>query len=135
MSIFKAFETDPALVERGFWADFGEDGGEWLLAFAGVSNKPYQILFEKKMRPYRVVSDDNAPMSDRARKVMQDVWAEIIVLDWKNVKGDDEQPIEFSKENVLMVWDRAPAMWQRIIRVATDHNNFLKSALDGARKN
>ena len=136
MSVFKQFETDPGLVEKGIWVDLGEEAGEWLLAFAGEGNKEYQRELEKRLRPYRVAMDvGSVMMNERVQKIVQEVWAEKIVLGWKGVIGDDKQPIEFTKANVMMVFDRAPALWQRLARIATDHQNYLKSALQAALKN
>lgn len=135
MSIFKAYEVDNSMATRGMWADLGEDGGKWLLAYAGAENKDFQKAIELAMRPIRVAFDLDAAPTDRVRKVSQGVWAKHIVLGWEGVKDDSEIDIPFSAENVLMVWERAPAIWIRIIRIANDHNNFLKSLLDVARKN
>lgn len=145
MSIFRAYETDQGLVEKGIWADLGEDGGEWLLAHAGETNKGYAKAMALKLKPYAVQIDAGVMPSEKMKKLIIETWADWIVLDWSRdghptkdsraIRGDDEEPLPFSKENVVMVLERAPALFARLSKIAADHQNFLKAQLEQAAKN
>lgn len=133
MGIYKAFDTDAELIQRGIVLDFGD--GEWVrISRAGNGNKRFQQRFEALMKPHRRALELGTLDDAKATEVMHQVFAETIILEW-NVTGPDGEKIEFTKENAMKLFKELPDFFMEIKRNAEDRANFRRQRLEDEKGN
>jgi hypothetical protein len=118
MSLYSNFQTDPNLEKTGVWIDYGTF--RVLLAFAGGANKRYLSLMDKKFKPLRQAIQAGTLDNDRAQKMLMDLYAEAVILDWETIYEDvPQQGIEgpkgellpFTVENVKLTFLNLPNLF------------------------
>ena len=79
--MYKSFETDTNAEVQGIWLEYPTFSIR--IARAGGSNKKFQKQMENKTRPHRRSIQTETFENEQAVKLMQAVYADSIVLDWK----------------------------------------------------
>lgn len=119
MDLKKAFATDEQKEIEGVWIEIGENA-ELLIARAG--NPKYNKLLEKLQKPHRAaIARDRLPINV-ARKMIIEVLAETVLLDWKNIEYDGH--LEYSKENALMLLTKLKDFRELVSDLAREEANF-----------
>lgn len=112
-NLFKLFKTDEKVEKDGIILQYGD--AEFRVARAGASNTKFQKLLERKLKPYRRQLQMEMAEEKVIRGLMMEVYAETIVLDFKNVVDEDgKTPIPYSKENCLKLFQRLPDLFDDI---------------------
>jgi len=106
-SMFKRFDTDPDLEKDGVWIEY-EEGQQIKLARIGGANMRYINMAREAMKPYKRKIDTDSMPDALVRKIMGPVYAETILLDWRGVKDLDDKDLPYSKENVVLIFERFP---------------------------
>lgn len=122
MSIYKLFATDPGLEKDGFALEYGD--ATFIIARAGGANKKFQSCIERKMRPYRSAINSGTMDEKTAQKLLAEAYAEAIILAWEGVTDQDDEPLEFTKENVIKVLIDLPDLFIDIQEQSTKVANF-----------
>lgn len=123
MGTYENFATSESIEKEGIWLDLG-DSGKFRIARAGGSNREYtrklEALFEKHRTAIKIKNSNNEAINrDMAR-----VYAECVVLDWRDVTGPDKQPIEFSILNCEKVLNDLPKLFETIRETAEDYTLY-----------
>lgn len=130
MDLEKTFGTDEELVEKGVFVNVGDAE----VRIRKWENEDFNRLFRKKMQPYRGQSQNGTLDDDVVEGIMNEVIAETIVVDWKNVtRAGDE--VECNKENVIEALEDYPDFREEIINQAETISNFQKNQLEEDEKN
>ena len=119
MSTYESFRTDPKLEQEGIELDLGE-AGQFQLARAGGANKRYQKRLQALMRPHRRLLQAGELPEEVAQKVLAQVYAECIILDWENVTGPDGEELKFSVENCVRLMLDLPDLFVTVRATAED---------------
>ena len=122
MSIYKLFATDSSLEKDGFALEYGD--ATFIIARAGGANKKFQSCIERKMRPYRSAINSGTMDEKTAQKLLAEAYAEAIILAWEGVTDQDDEPLEFTKENVIKVLIDLPDLFIDIQEQSTKVANF-----------
>lgn len=148
MSLYKNFQTDPALEKGGVWIDYGDF--RVLLAHAGGANKKYINVMDKKFKPLRQAINAGTLDNDRAQKMLMDLYAETIVLDWETIYQavDDDAPspqrgiegpngelLPFTIENVKMTFRNLPNVFMDLKTQAEQISNYRVRDLEAEAGN
>lgn len=128
MSIYRKFKTSKDQEQQGVWLDYG-DGVEIRIARAGGSNKKFLKCAERFQRKYKRQLELEILPNDVAYDAAIQMYAESVVLEWKGVCGEDDQPLECTRENVVKVLSDLPDLFADIRAQATNHQLF-KEYLD-----
>ena len=121
-SIDKTFRREASLETEGVWFDYGPI--QLKMARAGGGNKKYAASLAKRMKPYQgALQFDSLPQETRER-IIQEVYAEAVILDWKDVLDDNEEPIPFTYENVIDLLQSYPEIFNMVLTEATRFSNF-----------
>lgn len=129
-SPYKQYKTNESVEQKGIILDYGDF--EIVVARAGGANKRYQLMMEKKTRPFRNLSSLS---DDRLMAILREVYAETVVLSWKNVCGQDGKDIPFSKENFVKLMIDLPDLFRDIIDQASSMAAFRETILEQDAKN
>lgn len=118
MSLYSNFQTDPNLEKGGVWIDYGTF--RVLLAFAGGANKRYLSMMDKKFKPLRQAIQAGTLDNDRAQKMLMELYAEAVIIDWETIHEDKPQRgiegpsgelLPFTVENVKMTFANLPNLF------------------------
>ena len=81
MSLYKQFETDQDLEQKGIIIDYGEF--RVTVARAGGSNKRFAKLLEARTKPFKRAIQAETMDPDMAIDILRRVYAEAVILNWE----------------------------------------------------
>jgi hypothetical protein len=95
-----ASAIDPKLVNEGEWIKDIPEFEDLELHVRGLNNPDYRRVQAKKFQllPRGLRAKPTPEVSDR---IQTELLVETCLLGWKNLSGDDDKPIEFSKEKAM----------------------------------
>lgn len=123
MSLRKTFKTDKIAETEGVWMDvsINDHNGKPIrikLARMSSTNKRYTKALEAATKPHKSAIQNDAFDNELAKKLLQDVFVETILLDWDNLPksdltGDeaDTELLPFTKENALALFNEMPELY------------------------
>ncbi len=142
MSIYSLFETDKAAEVEGHALtlhDVDENGEAYeihiLIARAGGSNSKYGKRFQSLMRPHQHAVNTGTMKDEVAEKIVAQVMAETLILDWDGIKGRDGEDLECTIENKLQLLNDLPQLREVIWAEANKVANFMAVGREEAAKN
>lgn len=129
MSLWKLYATDKQVEQEGIWVPVGktDDGQdiEFRLARAGGANMKYLKVLEVKTKSLRRAIDNEMVDKKTSDAVLMDVFAETVVLDWKNVVWPGEkEPLKCTKENILRIFKALPDLFDDVRNQATKSAHY-----------
>jgi len=134
MSLFKRYKTDADRETSGVWISYGTtaDGRtiEFKIARAGGQNKAYEKRFEALTRPYRRQIQTESLDDETSDRIVRQLFAETIVLGWRNVEDEEGKPIAFSAEACRKLFDELPDLFRDIREDATKQAIFRQDVLE-----
>lgn len=135
MSFYKTFSTDAELESgKGIDLDYGEDG-VITIRRAGGANKKYSTVAAAKLKPYARRMQNGTIEPEVIDRVMAEIFAEAVIIGWRNVKGEDGEPLQFTKENCVKLLTDLPDLFADIQAQAERVSNFRAEATEEAVKN
>lgn len=123
MSLRKTFKTDLNAEVAGVWIDVSVNdinGKPTRIKIARMSqaNKRYTKALNSSTQPHQSAIQQGAMDNELARRLLQEVFADTIILDWENLPKceltgveTDTDDLEFSKENVLALFKEMPDLY------------------------
>lgn len=140
MNLYSQFETDTSLEREGLWLEYGTNSQkqpiEIKIARAGGSNETYLKKLEFRLKPHkRLIQNDASEMRPIIEKVVREVYAETVILDWRGVEDRTGNPMPFSKENALKLLTDLPDLYADILEQSTKAALFRKELREADAKN
>lgn len=147
MSLRKTFKTDKVAETEGVWLEIGinDHNGRSIrikLSRMSTSNKRYTKQLNTVTKPHQSAIQNDALDNDLARKMLQEVFADTIILDWDNLPkseltGNDEdtEDLEFNRENVLALFKEMPDLYDDWEGRANKASAFREAEREVAAKN
>lgn len=139
MSLYAQFGTDKNLESTGILLQYGQNSqGKDIcirIARAGGSNKQYQKRMEALVKPYRRQIQNETISNDVMEKLVQQAFAETVVLGWENVEDKDGKPMEFTVDNCLTLFKDLPDLFKDIQDQAQRSALFKAEVLETEAKN
>lgn len=123
MSLRKTFKTDKNAETEGVWLDVAvnDHNNEPIrikISRMSSSNKRYTKALNAVTKPHQSAIQNDALDNDLARKMLQEVFADTVILGWENLpkseltgKSEDTEPLEFTRENVLALFNEMPDLY------------------------
>ena len=109
------WHTDPALELQGVPLDLGA-GRSLIVRRAGTRNREFSVA---------VVGID---VTDAQR--MGEVLARTVVIGWCGITDDHGEPIPFSPDACVAMFEWAPDVYEKVARFATERANFAGVELE-----
>ena len=141
MSLYKQFATNSEKETEGVKIEFHEatnDDGSiptFVVSRMGKSNKRYSKALEAATRPYRRQIELGTMNNDKAEEIFLGVFVDTVLKGWKNVRGEDGKPLEFSKAAAVKLFTDLPEVYERLQEEAKLSANFRDAALEEEVKN
>lgn len=123
MSLRKTFKTSKTAETEGVEIEVAvnEHNGEPIkirIARMSTSNKRYTKELERVTKPHQAAIQNDAMDNDLARKMLQRVFVDTILLGWSNLPkseltGDesDAEELEFTADNAIALFDEMPDLY------------------------
>lgn len=143
MSLRSTHKTNKELEVNGVEipVDINEHNNEPItitLSRMGVSNKRYTTRLEEVMRPHQSALANDSMDNDLARKLLQEVFADTVLIGWGNLpkseltgNPEDTELLPFNRDNAMALWAEMPELftdWQeRAKKSATFRTAGLKA--------
>ena len=134
MANIELIKTSLQKENDGVWVDFAE-GIE--LRIARARNPKYQELLRKLVDPVRMkIRNDEIDMKD-FNKILLEVRAKTILLDWKNIDDKDGKSIPYSVTKALEFF-RDPELkdlYTFVVTISENADQYKKSLVIDSEKN
>lgn len=141
-NLFKMFKTDKSVERDGVWLNFGPISDEpgapetkIKIARAGGANSQFDKRRESLLKPYRHQIQHDIFPEEMARKVMHQLFAETVVLDWENVYNDQGVKLDCTVENIMYLFGELPDMFTQIKTNAEQTTLFREYVREADAKN
>lgn len=147
MSLRKTFKTDRNAEIDGVWIEVGinDHNGRPIrirISRMSQSNKRYTKELNRVTKPHQSAIQNDAMDNDLARKMLQEVFADTILLEWDNLpkseltgNDDDKDDLEFTRDNVLALFKELPDMYDDWEARANKASAFREQEREAAAKN
>lgn len=147
MSLRKTFKTDRNAEIEGVQIEVGiNDHNQkaiWIrIARMSASNKRYTKELNRVTKPHQSAIQNDAMDNELARKMLQEVFADTILLEWGNLpkseltgNDDDKDDLEFTRENVLALFKELPDLYDDWEARANKAAAFREQEREAAAKN
>lgn len=122
MGLYNLFTTDRDLETSGIFLDIS--GSKFLIARAGGSNKKFVNIARKRLAPFTEAMRRGAIDEETSMKVLIEIYADSIILDWENVTDSAGKTLKFSRENVIKILSDLPDLFEYIREEAEKVSNF-----------
>lgn len=126
MSLFKQFKTDSKVEREGILLDYGPnkdlpvgaDGKHPVtmirIARAGGANDAYNKRIEVLSKKHRRKIQNDALEISELREMTMHAVADTVVLGWENVTDAEGNPLPFSRDNALKLFQQLPDLFNDI---------------------
>lgn len=147
MSLRKTFKTDRNAEIEGVWVEVGinDHNGRPIrirIARMSAANKRYTKELNRVTKPHQSAIQNDAMDNELARKMLQEVFADTILLEWDNLPkseltGNDEDTddLEFTRDNILALFKELPDMYDDWEARANKAAAFREQEREVAAKN
>lgn len=139
MSLFKQFATNKEAEQDGIWVEYGPNDDGTIPGFkisrAGKSNKKWAKAIERATKPHRRAMELGTMDNTVAEKLMQGVFIESILTDWRNVQGKDGKALQLTKESATSLFEALPELYDDLNDKANKAAIFRDEALENEAKN
>lgn len=134
MNLYQKFSTNPDAETAGVWVNYG-DGLEIKLRRAGGRNKKFADALDAVTRRNKRRIDLGSLPEDEAKRIMAEIYADAVVVEWKGVTGPDGVEIAFTRENVVKVFLDLPEFFRTVQADASAVELFRDDPLEADAKN
>lgn len=123
MSLRKTFKTDRDAEVQGVWIEVGindhnQEPIKIHLSRMSAANKRYTKELNRVTKPHQSAIQNDALDNDLAKKMLQEVFADTVLLGWENLPKSeltgvetDTELLEFNRDNALALFRELPDMY------------------------
>lgn len=137
--LYQAFETNKDLENSGIELDYGKNSKgapiRIKIARAGGANKRFAKVLDRLLRPYKRQLANDQLSDDVAKDVMIQAYADSVVLGWEGVEDREGNPMEFSRDNVVRLFNDLPELFLDVQQQSQKAALFLVDILEGEQGN
>lgn len=147
MSLRKTFKTDKNAEVEGVWLevavnDHNQKPIRIKISRMSSSNKRYTTELNKVTKPHQSAIQNDALDNDLARKMLQQVFADTVILAWENLPKSeltgnlgDTELLEFNSENAMLLFTELPDLYDDWESRAQKSAAFREAEREVAAKN
>lgn len=147
---YSQFKTDPKLSKEGIWLDYPNEHGEKdfrvKITRAHSTNKEFQRVSENVMKPVSGLIEKKLIQEEALRDKLTEVFANSIIKNWcvwdkkkeewiEKIQLPNGKLDEVNPQNIKVVLDYAPELFDEIFEQARSFANFKEGELAANTKN
>lgn len=117
----------------GVWIAFPNDRQLRVLR-AGGSNKAFLRVFQALSKPYKRQLEKGTLDPDESDRVMREVYARTVIMDWRGILDTKGKPVPFNHENCIAFLEKFPEIFNDIVAIASDMATFAERRLEQAKQ-
>ncbi len=137
--IFKEYSTDQSIENSGTWVSFGTNADgtveKILLARAGGANAKYFTEMAKAGDTHKQGIKTGAIDGLEGKKILMQVYANSVVLNWENIYDRNGNIYPYSKENCLNMFYKMHDFFDVISEICSEREAFRDAQLEDDIKN
>jgi len=126
---YKAYGTNKQAEIDGVWQRIYDCE----IKIARFNNKEFAKEVEQKRKKNR--HRLKFMSKDEQAKMMAPLVARYIIRDWKNVKDQDENDVEYSPETAEIMLNDLPDFAAEILQISMDMDNYRQEVIEESEKN
>jgi hypothetical protein len=130
MDIGEAF-TNPEVEREGVWTEY-RDGSK--IKIARIGNPNFNRIHEAKLKPHRRKQRDGTLSSELETKILCEVIAETILLDWEGFNQDGKE-FKFTKKAAYDLLHKHIDFRNEIVELAAAEATFHADFTEDSAKN
>jgi hypothetical protein len=138
-SFGKLFATDVSVEKEGIWVNYGVNANgdplEIRIGRAGGANKAFAMRHEALTKPYRRLIQAEQMDKEVSEQLMQQLYAETVVKDWRGVLDADGNEIPFSVDNVREQFRLYPDLFADVVENSTKVALYREELREADSKN
>lgn len=123
-NLHKRFKTNETLEKDGIWFEIDSGVSFLITRFGGFNSPTIKKQMAKYYKPFAKQIELGTLSQEKEKEVMNKVFVESCVKDWKGVCADDGSEIAFNIEKCVELFCELPDMADVLIGHAADYNNF-----------
>lgn len=131
MDIVKQFGTDERLELEGIWVKLAHDAR---IKVARRGNPRFRELLQRKLAPYRQAAVNNAVPEEDYERILLDVAAETLLLDWEGLT-EKGAAVPYSRETALRYLRELKEFRNFVLQTADNVELFKTQQDEAAEKN
>ncbi len=117
------YVTDKTMELDGVDLSFGK-GRLITVRRAGGSNAKFSSYVAGKLRENDISVSGDAMDDEKAKGIMYDAYAKLVVLDWKGWLDEKGKEIPFSYENCVSLFNSSREIYEHVVTQSNTLNNF-----------
>lgn len=130
---FGAYDTDADLeTGKGVWLKFPGKRRIRILR-AGGANRAFGRRYAALTKPYRREMDQDMLDPDISERIMRQLYAEHVVVDWEGITDKDGATIPYSREAGIAFFTAFPEVLKDVIHYATEAATFINEDIEEAK--
>jgi len=118
------FKTNETTEKGGEWCEIAP-GVRFLIArLGGVNADRIKKANAQFFKPHaRRIQNGSLPVKEE-QKILARVFVEVSLLGWEGVLDDNDQPLEFSKDNAVNLLVELPELFGKLTEFSQDVENY-----------
>lgn len=130
-NLFDLYETNLQKEADGVPVTFGD-----AVVYIASSSATGNPKIAKKQAEYISKKSKNKILDkDDSLEYMKELYAECVIVGWKNVKDREGKDIPYNKENALKLINDLPHFFDEVIAYAGNYANFRDEKIEEVAKN
>lgn len=117
------YVTDKNMELDGVDLSFGK-GRCITIRRAGGSNAKFTTYVASKLRDNEISVNGDAMDDHKAKGIMYDAYAKLVVIGWKGWLDETGKEIEFSYDNCVSLFNSSREIYEHVVTQANTLNNF-----------
>ena len=123
------FQADDGLENEGIDLAFGH-GRYITVARSGGGNRRYRVALTEAYKPHKAAMERNTMDDETATKMLREVFAKTVVLDWRGWKDDAGEEIPYSSDACMDLFEAAPEIFRIVQDESEKFANFAKQEVE-----
>src|SRR5687768_6541126 len=105
-NLYKQFKANKDLETKGVCLEIGDS--RFYVRRAGGGKRAFATTFAEKTKPFQRQVQLGTLPEDKALDIMLDTYWDAVMLNWENVADENDNPLEYNKENFKKVMRDLP---------------------------
>lgn len=125
--------ADEAAEAEGVELSFGK-GRFITVKRSGVANRKYKACMARIFKPYMAVNGVVTASDEEATILLQEVYAETVVVGWRGFLDNADKEMTFSKKHCMELFTEAPELFEHVQDQAGKFSNFARRDVEESGK-